>query len=109
GNRRSSPQTATAPTYPRSRAGSEMSLVGDILRALRQVGDRRFLGVLIKALVLTLLLLVVLTWIAVWAASGIPTDLGEWWLLGQVSLPGIGPESLAVGFVLIASVFLMIP
>jgi uncharacterized protein involved in cysteine biosynthesis len=86
-----------------------MTLLADILRALRQVGDRRFLWVLVKALVLTALLLVGLTWVAVWLASGISTDLGEWWLVGQVSLPEIGPESLAVGFVLVASVFLMIP
>ena len=86
-----------------------MTLLADILRALRQVGDRRFLWVLVKALALTVLLLVGLTWVAAWAASGIPTDLGEWWLVGHVTLPEIGPESLAVGFVLVASVFLMIP
>jgi CysZ protein len=86
-----------------------MTLLADILRALRQVGDRRFLWVLVKALALTVLLLVGLTWVAAWAASGIPTDLGEWWLVGHVTLPAIGPESLAVGFVLVASVFLMIP
>ncbi|HET7410608.1 MAG TPA: EI24 domain-containing protein [Paracoccaceae bacterium] len=86
-----------------------MGLLGDILRALRQVGDRRFLWVLAKALALTVALLVGLTWVAAWLASGIPTDLGEWWLVGQVSLPEIGPESLAIGFVLVASVFLMIP
>lgn len=86
-----------------------MTLLGDALRAVRQVGDRRFLWVLAKALASTVALLVGLAWMAAWAASGIPTDLGEWWLIGQVTLPEIGPESLAVGFVLIASVFLMLP
>lgn len=86
-----------------------MALLGDITRALRQITDRRFLSVLLKALGLTVLLLVGLAWLAVWIASGIPTDLGEWWLIGQVTLPQVGPESLAVGFVLVASVFLMIP
>lgn len=86
-----------------------MSILADILRALRQVGDRRFLWVLARALALTIVLLLGLTWLAAWLASGIPTDLGEWWLIGQVSLPEISPEGLAIGFVLIASVFLMIP
>lgn len=86
-----------------------MGLIADILRALRQVGNRRFVWVLAKALGLTVLLLAGLTWLAAWVASGIPTDLGEWWLIGPVSLPEIGPESFAVGIVLVASVFLMIP
>lgn len=84
-------------------------ILADILRALRQIADRRFLWVLGRAVALTLALLIGLTWGAVWLASGIPTDLGEWWLVGHVTLPEIGPESLAVGFVLIASIFLMIP
>lgn len=86
-----------------------MMILADILRALRQISDLRFLWVLGRALALTLALLLGLTLVAVWLASGIPTDLGEWWLIGQVTLPEIGPESLAVGFVLIASIFLMIP
>lgn len=86
-----------------------MALIGDFARALRQATDRRFLWVLLKALALTLLLLLGLSWAAVWAASLVPTDLGEWWLVGQVTLPAIGPEGLAVGVVLVASVFLMIP
>lgn len=86
-----------------------MGLIGDIGRALRQTGDRRFLWVLAKGLALSLALLVGLAWLAAWAASFIPTDLGEWWLIGQVTLPDIGPESLAIGFVLVALVFLMIP
>lgn len=84
-------------------------ILTDILRALRQIGDRRFLWVLGRALALTLGLLIGLSWVAAWLAGFIPTDLGEWWLIGQVTLPQIGPESLAVGFVLIASIFLMIP
>lgn len=86
-----------------------MGLIADVLKALRQLGDRRFLWVVLKALGLTVLLLVGLAWLAAWAASAIPTDLGEWWLIGQVTLPSIGPEGLAIGAVLIASVFLMIP
>lgn len=90
-------------------AGSELSLIGDMLRVLRQLGDRRFLWVVLKALLLTLALLIALAAGAVWGASFIPTNLGEWWLIGQVSLPAIAPQGLALGFVLLASIFLMIP
>lgn len=84
-------------------------LIGDLLRVFRQLGDPRFLWVILKALLLTILLLLGLAAGAVWAVSFIPTDLGEWWLIGQVSLPSIAPQGLALGFVLLASIFLMIP
>ena len=86
-----------------------MALIGDFLRALGQITDRRFLGVLLKALGLTIALLIAMAAGAGWLASFIPTDLGEWWLIGHVELPSLGLQSLAVGGVLIASSFLMIP
>ena len=86
-----------------------MALIGDFLRAIGQIGDPRFLGVLLKALGLTIALLAAMMVGAGWLASFIPTDLGEWWLIGQVELPSLGLQSLAVGVVLAASAFLMIP
>ena len=86
-----------------------MALIGDFLRALGQISDRRFLGVLLKSLGLTIALLVAVTAGATWLASFIPTDLGEWWLIGHVELPTIGLQTLAVGGMLVASSFLMIP
>lgn len=86
-----------------------MALIGDFLRAIGQIGDPRFLGVLLKALGLTIALLAAMMVGAGWLASFIPTDLGEWWLIGQVELPSLGLQSLAVGAVLVASAFLMIP
>ena len=86
-----------------------MAVIGDFLRALGQIGDPRFLWVLIKAVGLTLLLLIGLAWGVGWLASLVPTDLGEWWLVGQVELPTAGLQGLAVGAVLVASIFLMIP
>lgn len=86
-----------------------MALIGDIALALSQMGDRRFLWVLLKSVGLTVLVLVGLSWGAGWLASMIPTDLGEWWLVGQVTLPSSGLQGLAVGAVILASVFLMIP
>jgi CysZ protein len=86
-----------------------MGLIADIARAVAQMGDRRFLWVVIKAVALTVLLLAGLSWLAGWGASFLPTDLGEWPLIGQVTLPGSGLQGLAVGAVLVASIFLMIP
>lgn len=86
-----------------------MSLFKDIARVFGQLGDRRFLWVILKALLLTIALLIAMAAGALWLASFIPTDFGEWWLIGQVSLPVIAPKGLALGFVLLASTFLMIP
>ncbi|HLS19382.1 MAG TPA: EI24 domain-containing protein [Paracoccaceae bacterium] len=86
-----------------------MALIGDILRVFRQLGDPRFLWVILKALLLTIILLFGLAAGALWLVGFIPTDLGEWWLIGQVNLPAIAPQGLALGFVLLASIFLMIP
>jgi uncharacterized protein involved in cysteine biosynthesis len=86
-----------------------MHLIADLARAIGQMGDRRFLWVVIKAVALTLLLLAGMSWLAGWGASLLPTDLGEWPLVGQVTLPGSGLQGLAVGAVLVGSIFLMIP
>lgn len=86
-----------------------MGLIGDFLRALAQMTDARFLGVFLKALALTVALLAAMILGAGWLASFIPTDLGEWWLIGQVTLPIQGLQALAIGAVMIASSFLMIP
>ena len=86
-----------------------MNLIGDLALALGQIGDRRFLWVVTKAVGLTIMLLAGLGWLAGWGASFLPTDLGDWPLIGQVTLPVSGFEGLAVGAVLFASIFLMIP
>ncbi len=86
-----------------------MALIGDFLKALGQMTDRRFAWVLAKALGLTIGLLLAVSWIAGWLAGFIPTDLGTWPLIGDVSLPTAGLQGLAIGAVLLASAFLMIP
>lgn len=86
-----------------------MALIGDFLRALGQIPDRGFLWVFLKALGLTVLLLIALTLGFGWLVSFLPTDLGEWWLIGQVTIPVEALQGLAVGAVLFASTFLMIP
>jgi len=86
-----------------------MALISDFLKALGQVGDGRFLAVFLKAVGLTIALLVGFALLLGWFASFIPTDLGEWWLIGQVTLPSLGLQGLAFGAVLALSPFLMIP
>ncbi|MFK7942984.1 MAG: EI24 domain-containing protein [Paracoccaceae bacterium] len=86
-----------------------MALINDFFRALGQIPDPRFLWVLLKALGLTVLLLAGAAVGAGWLATFIPTSLGEWPLIGEVALPSIGLQGLAVGGVLLASTFLMIP
>ena len=86
-----------------------MALIGDFLRAVGQLGDGRFLVVFLKSVGLTILLLLGLTFGLGWLASFLPTDLGEWWLIGHVEIPVEALQGLAMGAVLIGSVFLMIP
>ena len=86
-----------------------MALIQDFLKALAQMVDGRFLMVLLKALGLTIALLAGFAVLLAWLTSFIPTDLGEWWLIGQVTLPSLGLQGLAVGVVLAISPFLMLP
>ena len=84
-------------------------ILGDFLKALGQVGDRRFRGVLLRGVGLALLLLFGFTALFVWGAG---------WLVGDsVTIPWIGTvgwvdtvASLAIlPLMLVLSVFLMVP
>lgn len=86
-----------------------MSLIVDLGRALAQIGDPRFVRVLLRALVLTVVALALVFWAAV---------LGLGWVLPDtVTLPWIGPvgflDSLAfwaaVAAMLVLSIVLMVP
>lgn len=84
-------------------------ILGDFLKALGQIGDRRFRRVVMIGVALTLALLVGLGWLANWAVV--------WLVPDQVVLPWIGPvgglDTVAgwgsVLLMLAASVFLMVP
>ena len=86
-----------------------MSLLVDLARALAQLGDPRFLRVVLTALGVTILGLVVVFWAAT-AALG-------WLLPEHLSLPWIGEVGFldtlvswaAIGLLLVASIFLMVP
>ena len=86
-----------------------MALINDFLKAVAQMTDGRFLMVLLKALGLTIALLGGFAVAVGWLASFIPTDLGEWWLIGKVELPSITFQGVAFSVVLFLSSFLMIP
>ena len=86
-----------------------MSLIADFGRAVAQLRDPRFLGVLLKALAITVIGLALVFW-AVMAGLG-------WLLPESVALPWIGPVRFlddlaslaAVGLMLVLSVVLMVP
>ncbi len=83
-------------------------MIGDFLRAVGQLADPRFTGVLARALILTLALLGGLGVGAVWLVGLLPqtVDLPFW---GEVPLPIRPIEGLAIGAMLILSAFLMFP
>lgn len=86
-----------------------MGIAGDIARGLRQIGDRRFLAILVRSLVLTVVALGLAAW-------GFVAGVG-WLLPESVGLPWVGRVGFfddvafwaAVGGVLVLSVFLMVP
>jgi uncharacterized protein involved in cysteine biosynthesis len=86
-----------------------LNLLVDLARALAQLGDPRFLRVVLYALGLTVLALVLVFWAA---------TAGLGWLLPEhLSLPWIGEVRFldaavswaAIGLLLVASIFLMVP
>ncbi|MEM9046369.1 MAG: EI24 domain-containing protein [Pseudomonadota bacterium] len=86
-----------------------MALIGDLLKAIAQLTDRRFLGVLLTALGITIGLLVATALGASWAVTLLPDPLFTLPWIGAVSLPLTGLQGLAIGGILLASVFLMFP
>lgn len=80
-----------------------------ILKALGQMGDRAFLGVLLRALGLTVLLLAGFVWLTA-AALGwlLPETVTLPWI-GEVGFIGWLAEGVGVAAALILSVFLMVP
>lgn len=85
-----------------------MGLIGDFLRAVGQVSDRRFVGVLARALLLTVALLAVVSGAAVWIVGFLPETM-ELPLLGEVSTPVGALRALTLGAVALLSAFLMFP
>ena len=86
-----------------------MGLISDIALALGQALDRRFLSVLLRGLLLTTALLAGLTWAVVWLVTLLPDSLGTWPWIGELTIPEIGVQGLAIAAMLLLSIVLMFP
>lgn len=85
-----------------------MGLIGDFMRALGQVSDPRFLGVLLRALGLTVALLAAFAVGAVWLVGFLPATL-ELPLIGEVGTPVGALRAMTLAAVVVLSAFLMFP
>ena len=85
-----------------------MGIIGDFLRAVGQVFDARFTGVLLRSLLLTLGLLAGLSLGAVWLVGLLPESF-DLPLIGEVATPFTAVRGLALGAMLLLSAFLMFP
>ena len=86
-----------------------MALIGDFFKSVGQLTDPKFLLVVAKALGLTIVLLAALGWVGVWLIGLLPTSLGDWPLVGEVTLPTAALQGLTIVGLIFASSFLMIP
>ena len=85
-----------------------MGVIGDIALALGQALDRRFVSVLLRGLLLTVVLLAGVTWLVVWLVTLLPDSFGLPWV-GELTIPEIGVQGLAIGAMLLLSIVLMFP
>ncbi len=85
-----------------------MGLIGDFMRAVGQVSDPRFLGVLLRALALTVALLAAFAVGAVWLVGFLPATL-ELPLIGEVGTPVGALQAMTLAAVVVLSAFLMFP
>lgn len=85
-------------------------MISDISKALSQVFDRRFFGVLIKSILLTVLLLGALIALAIWAMGYMPAMNFTIPFTGyQVTFLDEIASTASIGVILILSMFLMFP
>jgi len=85
-----------------------MGMIGDFLRAVGQMFDARFAGVLLWSLLLTVALLAGASTGAVWLVGFLPESF-DLPFLGEVSTPFFAVQGLALGAMLGLSAFLMFP
>ena len=85
-------------------------VIGDFLKAISQVFDRRFIGVLIKAVGLTVLLLGALTALFIYILGFLPSLSFTIPLIGyEISFLDELAFSASIGLILLLSTFLMFP
>jgi len=85
-----------------------MALIGDFLKSIAQLSDRRFAAVLIRSLLLTVALLLALSFGAGWLIGLLPATISLPWI-GDISLPITSLQGLAFGAILWLSSFMMFP
>jgi uncharacterized protein involved in cysteine biosynthesis len=83
-------------------------MIGDFLRAVGQVFDRRFAGVLLWSLALTVALLAGASAGAVWLVGFLPASF-ELPLIGEIATPFVAVQGLTLVAMLGLSAFLMFP
>jgi CysZ protein len=85
-----------------------MTVFADFMRAVGQVFDARFTGVLLRSMLLTLGLLAGLSIGAVWLVGLLPESF-DLPLIGEVATPFSAARGLALGAMVLLSAFLMFP
>jgi CysZ protein len=85
-----------------------MGMIGDFLRAVGQVFDGRFAGVLLQSLALTIALLAGASVGAVWLVGFLPASF-DLPLIGEVATPFMAVQGLTLVAMLGLSAFLMFP
>ncbi|MDH3666028.1 MAG: EI24 domain-containing protein [Paracoccaceae bacterium] len=85
-----------------------MGMIGDFLRAVSQVFDGRFTGVLLRSVGLTVALLAAVTAGAVFLTGFLPASF-DLPLIGEIETPFAAARGLAIGAMLLLSAFLMFP
>jgi uncharacterized protein involved in cysteine biosynthesis len=83
-------------------------MIGDFARAIGQLTDRRFTGVLVKSLLLTLSLLALLS-VGAAGLVGLLPESFDLPLIGEVETPFLALRGLALGAMVWLSSFLMFP
>ena len=84
-------------------------MIGDLLKALAQMGDPRFRGTLMRGIGLTVLLLVAVYALFLWLVNWILPDTMTLPLIGEVGWIDDAASGASILLMLAASVFLMVP
>nr|NIM08551.1 hypothetical protein [Planctomycetales bacterium]NIN77158.1 hypothetical protein [Planctomycetales bacterium] len=84
-------------------------ILNDFLKAIAQLPERRFQGVLWMGIGLTIAMLFALTTVFGWLAGWLVPDSFSLPVIGQITWLDDAATFASVGVMLVASVFLMVP
>lgn len=83
-------------------------VIGDVFKALGQIGDRRFRSILFRSIGLTLILLIAAVWGGDWLLDAVLPISFSLPYFGEISLPEL-PNWLSFGALGILAIFAIIP